>query len=447
MNKILFIDLPPLAEADNIVHNHKGISYIMSYLKDNDIECDLSIFFNKELNDFIHSDIIASKFQRIKQFSTENFIGLVKETFQKELMPIIDDYDILAFSLFSVNSALIFDEIYKVMSTSVDLSKFKLIIGGNYLRYTDNIGKFEKYTEHICSGNGELYFQKMFDLPNFKLFSYNQYLSEQAIDDYKISTMPHLLSIFFGDGCVNHCQYCINAIRKDKVFYRDIDDTIREIVYFKKKGIKSFYLDSENFTNNINFVNKFTKKLKFLNTVGLGEPIHWATSLSPFNEHKKSYTLLNFKDLNSAGCSHIIFGVESFSEDTRDLMGIPKYSNDELYEATEHILKHNINLEINVITAYYLETSDDFEEAYLNLEQFLNKFSDVIQFKVNEFIILQSEDMGHWSNGDTIEYDENGDWFYHDNNLQERIRRFNKMDELLNKYPNLNVERNLRRER
>jgi len=433
-DKILFIDLPPLTLYKDQAVSHKGVNYIRAYLNQNNIQNSCYVLDYDYLKEIYYNHlIIASKSLKEKIFSTEN-IQSIREVVERDLLPKIKQHNVLAFSLFLYDSYLMFEVLMGILKEKIDLSKFNIIIGGNYLRFPGVDVKFKKYTDYICTKYGEQYFQKLYNLPDFKMYSYNQYIEPNDIvkyrDHFHISDkIITPITVFFSDSCVNHCYFCINAIRKEHLIYRDIDDTIREIIYLKKEGITHFVLDCENLPSNHKIVNRFIKKLKIIN---IRPQITWTANFSPFNEYGLDYTKLNMSDLFKSGCILLIMGIESFSPTVRKKLGKPSYTNEQLFEFFEFAWKIGFKLEINLFTGFFTETREDFEEAYNELKKCYAKYKDRIhKTTVSIYDILHEEETGYWYNGEKIQYDKNGHWYYEDNTFQERQYRWHKFYDLI----------------
>lgn len=434
-DNILFIDIPPCTIYNGTAVSHKGINYIRSYLFQNNIKNDCYVLDYEHLHD-IYADnlIIASKNLKETIYEDRN-VELLRKTVKQQLVPKLKDYNVLAFSLFLYDSFLFFSILYDVLSEEVDMSKFKIIIGGNYLRFPNIKKKFEKYTDYICTKYGEEYFQILYNLPDFKMYSYNQYIEQSDIELYqkyfhineKVITP---ITVFFSDSCINHCYFCINEIRKEHLNFRDIDDTIREILHLKKLGFNHFVMDCENLPSNYKILNKFTSKLKILNNTS--NRITWTANFSPFNEYDLSYKNLDMKALFDSGCVLLIMGIESFSRKVRSRLGKPDYSNEDLFEFFDYALSLGYKLEINLFTGFFTETVSDYEEAYIELNNFLDLYGKKIhKMTVSIYDILHEEESGKWYNGETIEYDEDGYWIYGNNTFSERKRRWYKFYDLI----------------
>jgi len=436
-DNILFIDLPPSTIYENVAVSHKGINYIRSYLFQNEIKNDCYVLDYDYLHEIYYNHmIIASKSLKEKIFSNKNKEELTK-TVKTILIPKLKEYNVLAFSLFLYDSYLMFELLFEILEQEIDISKFKIIIGGNYLRFPNVSEKFTKYTKYICTKYGEQYFQKLYDLPDFKMYSYNQYIEPKDIiryrDHFHISDkIITPITVFFSDSCINHCYFCINAIRNEHLSYRGIDDTIREIIYFKKLKIPHFVLDCENLPSNYKVVNKFTSKLQLINR---DNSITWTANFSPFNEHNLSYKNLDMKQLFKSGCVLLIMGIESFSETVRLKLGKPTYTNKELFEFFDFALDIGFKLEINLFTGFFTETREDYDEAYIELKKCLEKYSSRIwKTTVSIYDILHEEETGYWYNGEKIEYDKKGYWQYNDNTFEERKYRWNKFYDLIDTF-------------
>lgn len=433
-DKILFIDLPPFTLYNDTAVSHKGVNYLRSYLNMNEIKNDCFLLSYDFIYNMYTDYMITTTMHLKKKMYSDEHTKALRKTVKENLIPKLDEYNILAFSIFSFNSSIIFECLYDILNEEIDLSNHKIVLGGNYLRFPNIRQKFEKYTEYLCTSFGEQYFQELYDLPDFKMYSYSQHIEPDELELYKnnfkiTDNLITPITVFFGDSCINHCYFCINSLRKEKLSFRDIDDTIREIVFLMRNDISHFVLDTENLPSNYKFSNKFTKKLKIINH---SKRITWTANFSPFNEYGLSYKNLNMQDLYDSGCSVLLMGIESFSRKVRALLGKPDYSNEELYEFFDYALSIGFKLEINLFTGFFTETTDDFEEAYDELKAFLHAYENrIYKLTVSIYDIVQEEEIGNWYNGETIEYDDDGYWFYKDNTFAERKRRWYKTYELI----------------
>ena len=429
-DKILFIDLPPtFIGKKNIHYSKNGINYLRAYLNKHNIKTDVFILKYDYLTELYNKYMMTTISASHKLINNEEHDNNLLEELKKSFLPKLNDYNVLAFSLFSYNSYMVFKRLYNILAKEIDLNKFKLLIGGNYMRFKSDLSEFEKYDAKVCNTFGELFFQELYDLSEPGFFENIQLIDYEEKLKYKI--LNELICIEMTEGCVNKCCYCVNTIRKEKVHFRDFDKCVEEITYYVSNGVKNFYINTENFGNHYGKSNEFIDKL-----LTIKKKFNWLVPFSPFNEHKKSYKELDYYKLKKSGCSILIIGVESLSETVRDKMYIPKYTNKDFEEFCEHIKPHNIKLELNFIFCFYNETNEDFEEAFNNLDNFLSKYRELIHnIAIIHYNTVQDEENGFWGPEQIpITYDENGHWYHGDNTYEVRRKRWLKARTLLKKH-------------
>lgn len=429
-DKILFIELPPVFFSDDVAIPRKGVNYMRGYLESNGFETGAFMFTYPFFENMYEQELtvhrtVSTRQQAFDFYTQPESLAAVR-TFLDTAIPIFEEYDVLAFSLFSYMSSVVFEVIIDYIKERIDKP---IIVGGNHLCFKGRKEKFLKYTPYVCDGPGEKYFQELYNLTDFKLYSYNQYFDDYAIEQFKKGTgeKPEIL---YSSFCVNKCSYCINSKRPTMIPERDHLTVLKEIIYLKSLGFKAFFLDCENIANNYKGFNTFIGKLKFTNHKGSG--MMYSTNLAPFNEHGITYKDIDIKSLVASGCGVLNIGVESFSESLRDKMNKPKYSNDELFEFFEYMQGTGIKLIINLITGFYNETEEEHIQSINEYKRFHAKFGNCFSYsRVAIHGILAEEEMtGCFANGDKIQYDDQGFWCYGSNTIQVRKRRFKEFKDL-----------------
>lgn len=433
-NKILFFDFPPFSLENGELYNHSGVNYLRGYLNNYNIPSDLY-----SLKDgYIENKMKLNKITHIKKYekileSAEYRIILEDHVNNVLMNHNLKDYKTLGFSIFANFSAYIFFEFFEILKNAVDISNHEIIIGGNYLKTLDNGEQFRSYTDNICTGEAEDFFNMYFNLDASNYFEYNQYIDPTEIDVYKQKdNMP--LSIFISKSCVNKCNYCINTLRNSVIRYRNDDDVIREIMYFVHQGINSFYLDTENFGNNYKKINELTKKLKIFRGIG-NCSFSYFTSFAIKSIHNKPIEYIDFKQLKDSGCGVLAIGLESLVSSVRDKMNKPNISNEDLFHSIREIVNHDIKILVNLITCYYNETEEEFNQNCLIMKEFFEEFKeDIIGVRQNYFSIYEFEMLGKFPNGDEITYDENGNWYYKNNNFEKRNVQWREVCHMINDF-------------
>jgi len=135
---------------------------------------------------------------------------------------------------------------------------------------------------------------------NPEVFQY----ANKTVDDIQ-------LTITFSRGCYGTCKFCMSGNKKGKVRYRNIDNMINEIKYYKDRwGITRIYFDDDELLTD--------KKHLFDLCNGMKKTkLDWMCLGRADMASKEK-----FAKMKDCGCIGIIFGIESFSN--RVLTGLAK---------------------------------------------------------------------------------------------------------------------------
>lgn len=395
---ILLINVPPI---QNVIPLNTGVAYIKAYL-------DIQNISNTLLN---------MNYEYLEQIPVENIISNHLNKFK--------DHSILCFSVFDISCFEVLEKMLKILDVMDILKDKKIIIGGNHFMHFDNKIKCE-YLESddlsICDTSGEMFFQELFNLPSIEAGSFTQYCGDQC----DLTKTP---MISFSRGCINRCKFCPHyKINNRKITFRNHNDVIHEMIELSIKfGFTHFWLDTDNISNNIKSLHEFATKLIKYNKF-LKKKLSWRANFSLQTKYNEP---INYNLLFSSGCHILMFGLETFSDQIRIDMNKPKYTNEDIFNLAEKCKRSGIKLIINLIVGFITESETEFQKSSNILNEFFEKYSDIVIYAViNNYYIL-SEDA---KCGYQIEFDENGDWIYNENTISVRERRLQEYLTICKRY-------------
>ena len=162
-------------------------------------------------------------------------------------------------------------------------------------------------------------------------------------------------------GCPFGCAFCsVGSIWGKQYTYFSADRIIFEIEYLITNfGAKGIYFREDNFTLNIQKVEKFCEKL-----INKNINIPWACET-------RVDTLCNeelIKLMSTAGCRAVYLGVESGSQKILDMLD-KQITVEQIETAINFCKKYNIRTYCSLITGVHRETYDD----YLLTKNLMNK--------------------------------------------------------------------------
>lgn len=411
--QILLINVPQVNLGINF---NAGLVYIKGYLDANNIQNDiLDLNFNYIKNKNLKPVIITQYDQFNDIVDHNNIINFdyIKQQILSNITT-FKSYDILAFSIIDQYAAIIFKYIYNILQEN-DVAA-KVVLGGSFFQHSNNFLFFDDHPEiDICRKYGEHYFQAMFDLPDFELYSYNQYYNKN--DD----PFDRPALIVYSTGCINHCIFCLHRKINSTCWYRNLDHIINEFIFLKQQNKTIINLCCENASNNIAFFNKFTQRLKLENK---DQTIQWSTNFSMLSEYDEK---IDFQSIKEAGCQCLKFGIESLNYNIRKRLGKPNYTLSDITYMFDNLLAHDIHAKVNIMVGFVNETSDDFAESLEETRIFFLKYKDIIDAAVINLYLVHNKEQYC---GYDVKFDNNGRWYYNDNTFEVRLNRLNQIIQL-----------------
>lgn len=410
-SKILIINVPPIKQ---IMPISAGVAYLKGYLDmfnvDNNILDFNDEFFNAVTIDhtknltkvqdhfYIYQDIMGDLEAPIE------FL----ESVVQENIDLINAHDVLAFSVFDNLGFSVFKKLYSIFENKGLMQGKEVIVGGNFFLHYGNGSRY-KDQWNVCTEPIE----DFFGFGEIRRHDYMQY-----IPDADRGRIP---LIRFSEGCQYRCKFCPHHKLYDyKIKHRDHNTVIKEIIKYTSAGYKHFWLGAENIGANKKETEEFLTRLsRFKGRMDF-------TWRANFSSHLDG---INYSLLRKAGCSLLLCGIESFSEEVRRAMNKPRHSNEDLWEFGRQLRQNKISTIMNIITGFPSETNEQFEDGLVKAKAFISEFKDVINVvELYSFYVVADDSYC----GYEVQFDENGDWYYNENTKQVRNYRFNRYIEELN---------------
>jgi len=416
--KLLFIDLPFLDMKNNDLN--LGLRYLLGYLDQNDIAYDLL--------DFKGTDYLE-KYRKIVYFTSTKAYQSYREDIERresfkqtvhEFIPYIQTFDVVAFSIFFELNKVHFDEMYETLKPHLKPNQ-KVVIGGNYLRHYDHHLQFKDFDGDVVVGPGEPYFQKMFGLPDFDLYSYN----------HSPCTNPYAVPIIGSHGCVNKCVFCTH--RRIDMWHRKPEYIVKEIAHFYTKYHKTrFTIKMDNMLNDYEKHNDLMEKLSLLNRTILRSKLKWSTSFS-LSRYKDFVEKVDINKIREAGCDTLLIGVESYNENVRKSLNKPRFDMDDIENFYKLFRDNGIKVCQNLMIGYISETDDDFDKSVEMTKYIMDRYSDVVVYTDIWTYIINSE-YNYRGYEKELYFREDGHWVYRDNTHEKRMHRKDVMLSLMSNY-------------
>ncbi len=257
--------------------------------------------------------------------------------------------------------------------------------------------------------------------PTFKGFN---------LSKYELKTLP----IIGSRGCIRRCSFCSDCLMSRKFRTISAKKTFEEIKFHVTNN------KIRNFDFKDLIINGDLKSLEELCDLIIqsGIKIYWIGQ----GIIRKDMTPNLLRKIRKAGFSHIIYGVESFSNKVLKLMrkGVTKELINKVLQDTHNA---DIKSSINIIVGFPGESEEDFEETISGIKEnsrFISGISSLMPLTIygNSNIQLKPDSYGIKYPKDidfTKWLDSGGSTLWEDNNnmnFEERMRRINRMISVLN---------------
>ena len=182
------------------------------------------------------------------------------------------------------------------------------------------------------------------------------------------------------DGCDNFCSYCIVPFTRGKSRYRDIDDIIKEIKYYEKKGVKEIVLTGINIGG---YGTSNTRNYKETKLAHLLENILDKTSIPRIRLSSIGPNYINSKFLNifknKRICPHIHLSIQSGSDKILKMQN-RDYTSKYIKKICTKLynIRPNIAITTDIIVGLPEETEKDFKDT-------INLLKDICISKIHIF--------------------------------------------------------------
>lgn len=386
----------------------------------------------------LHNEIINTKISRRDEQKKVKTYWIDK--FKPEIIKFIKEIKIykskwLAFSSFS-HQEYITIEILKLVRKTI---QSKIIIGGHSIHFSDNnnnsldinkklgcILKENNLIDYYIEGEGEYSFINILNgnidynginNNNYSRIENLNLLPEPDYSDYNFSKYKKdfYLPVEYSRGCKNCCSFCYRIYKKPIRFSND--KIIKHMTNINKKyNINNFFFTDENFPFYKPDVKQLLIELSKYN-------FKWRTGTECFIIQK--FDIEFFELLKSSGCERLLIGVESGSEKVRKDMG-KHFTNNDIKYSIKQCSKNKIQVIILLMIGYITETEYEFQKT-LDLLHQLKKYQKYIHVVLGQpCYILPNTKLSKFADKNNIDYSNNKEWIYKDNNINIRYRRWLK---------------------
>ena len=261
---------------------------------------------------------------------------------------------------------------------STDVSAVHKEIFGEYLIKN-------QLADFVIFGEGELAFDSLLNnQPDYPGINSNRPIQIEDLSALPTPTYEYFdmsryqnnkILITGSRGCVRKCTFCDIELTWPKFRYRTAEHIVEEmVIHFYEYGITEFEFTDSLINGSISNFDRFNELLynKKQKNPDLAELKYQGQFICrPSNEQKEySYELMHL-----AGCSMLITGIESFSNNVRTHMK-KKFSNSDIDYHLEQCARWNIPNIFLMIVGYPTETLGDHQDN-LNALQRYKTYADM----------------------------------------------------------------------
>jgi radical SAM superfamily enzyme YgiQ (UPF0313 family) len=186
--------------------------------------------------------------------------------------------------------------------------------------------------------------------------------------DLKLYIEHETLPILMSRGCIGRCTFCNDHYFSRPFRYRNAKNVVNEIKeHINRFGVTNFGFQDLAINGNVGALNSFCQILieQHIN-------ITWTAQAIPYE--KMTQDLL--KTMHSAGCTVLIYGLESASNKILCRMG-KFFTKETAKEVIRNTYKANIKVFLNIIVGFPGETGFDFKETVAFIK-YNHKYIDAI---------------------------------------------------------------------
>lgn len=195
-------------------------------------------------------------------------------------------------------------------------------------------------------------------IPNYDDYKLDQYLWENQ----------KRLAVTGSKGCVRACSFCDIPGSFGRFRYRQGKDIANEIInQYRKHGIRYFEFTDSLVNGSLKaFREWMTILASFNDTLPEQQKIRWFGQYICRPQSQMSGDLYNL--MQRSGVTNLIIGVESGSNAVLEVMK-KKIKVEDVLGELEQFFKHGINCDILMLSSFYSETPENYEETLLFLHK------------------------------------------------------------------------------
>lgn len=274
-------------------------------------------------------------------------------------------YDIIGFSIRNIDSCLFFNnefflsEFKKMIRTITNYNVPVILGGSGFSASPDEILDYLKADFGII-GPGEIalpYFLRLWESDQLeqKIINGWDYGVENKLEILRAAEIKYnpyienegIVGFSTHVGCSNSCPYCIEA--NTRVYYREIENIIKEIESLISKGYNNFHLCDSEFNENLNFSKEFCEAV-----IKSSSKFEWTLYMKPYPYDEELFRLLS-----KSNASLITLSVDS----DENIQSDNKYSYNDLENIIKYCKKYGIELAIDLLTGYPDESTESTKEV------------------------------------------------------------------------------------
>ena len=447
-----------------------GINYIGKALREANHNVSLLDYNNEmrlranELNDTAASNLwddthLAYWFTQ-ESYNSKVFPVLKNlfEEFEEKLVAYIHEHsiEILGFSTFYTNRFVTLDFIKRIKAK---YPKLLIVLGGPSATLTQEILKFlyAGLIDAIIPNEGEQSIVELVDaweagssihsIPGVRGRGTEKFEQRPPMDMNELPIIDYVdfnfedyqevqIPIMMSRGCVAKCTFCDEPGYWGKFRFRKPEGILKEMKFNSERyGIKDFeFMDS--------LINGHIRYLSDLAILLRDEKLDLVFGGNARVSKNMDYDFL--KILKEAGCSHLVFGMESGSQAMLDLMK-KNIKTEWACENFKNCYDLGIEVHINLIVGFPGETEKDFQETIKfvkSVRKYLKRtFVMNMELLPGTDVFMNPQKYDIKLNGDgSIFFDSYVDsWINKDglNNLEVRLKRRAILQEVIAENPNI----------
>jgi hypothetical protein len=376
---------------------------------------DMSAEFNFEHSHHEFYDSVLSWLQNPEMTLTQEEFDWYHSTVAKYASRIVHSSESVAFSLLTQNSHRFAEDLaFHIKAINPD---YKIIMGGNgidifqyqYQQPWHELMLESGLVNTVILGEGEFALAESFKdnvqgvvkvpqlsnnelnlipAPDYSDYDFTWYPKSKktfwSVTEDQRNENDNIFLITASKGCVKNCNFCDVGKIWPKFRFRDGHLVANEMIELHEKYGATYF----SFTDSL--LNGGLKTFLDLNRVladRLPNRIRYEGQMICRSE--KDMPEKYFQAMSTAGCHHVIIGMESGSEQVRMHMG--KGSNQEdVVWTTTMLTKYNIKQSWNIIAGYVTETNEDWQQTMDSIRYWLPRTNGLLTINpIDTFKMLE----------------------------------------------------------